>query len=285
MSFGFNLILILFIIVPGYVALRGYLDATVQLDTFNKTNKIFITVFSGSALIFTSLIIYRIDISGSLCHSVSTITSMYFCIPTSMQLNSELINLDSMPNLSATVVFGVVLLQSALGYTSAYLLGTVVHMRSDTPQSSEKDLQQPWETAIRQSEPYDPLEIITVNGDRVRGKLYRIGSPSEDADVLLFAANRQKENEEIEFLGMSYHHYQDIARVQFPELEPEPPGPEDNYLLRYWNSLLKRRNNVIQSYWEGYYDRCLSERAIETESNRAALLYNYVQNDTEEESA
>ncbi|WP_255170072.1 hypothetical protein [Natrononativus amylolyticus] len=226
---------------------------------------------------FIALLMFRIDLSGDSCYPISSILSLYFCVPSAVGINPDEVTVSSLSNFSATLLLGIVLAQSLLGYIIAYLSGTIVRVRSDTPQSSEKDLQQPWETAVRQSEPYDPLEVVTVNGDKIHGRLYRIGSPSEDADVLLFGARQETESGDPEFLGMSYHHYQDIARVQFPELEPDPPGPEDNYILRTRNYILKFHRHTKQSYWEGVYSRYLSQEEIHTITQRGAYLYYYIQ--------
>ena len=230
-----NLILLLFLLVPGYVALRGYLDSTVQLDTFTRIDKIFITIFFGAILLFLVLLANRIGLLVYIYNHVWVAYWKPVCVysPIGFGVGDE-ISTDSLSNYSSLALLSVVIGESVMGYLAGYLVGTIFRVRSKAPQSSEKDLQQPWATAIRQSEPYDKLEIVTTTGDKIVGKLYRIGSPSEDGDVLLFGANKIVDENNKEPLGMSYHSFDDISQIQFPELEPESPSPEDNYILRAW---------------------------------------------------
>jgi hypothetical protein len=75
------------------------------------------------------------------------------------------------------------------------------------------------------------VEVITKNGQEIHGRLDRIGSPSEDNDLLLFAAKRKMSEEDYKPLGETYHHYRDISQVRFPEMEPSQPDKRGNWLI------------------------------------------------------
>ncbi len=126
--------------------------------------------------------------------------------------------------------------QSCFGYTLGYVLGTVVSVRSSRPQRSEEDIQQPWGTAIRQVGFGTEVTVVTADGDRISGKIDRVGSPSERSDLLLWAAQRKRQGGNPESLGVVYIQSQDIARVRF---DVTPQGRDDvgNWIVRKWNEL------------------------------------------------
>ena len=92
-------------------------------------------------------------------------------------------------------------------------------------------LAQPWERAYAISNIGDSVTIITTQNREINGKIQQIGSPSEDNDLLLENPEEVIRDEsgnvtEVRPAGdFSYHHYRDIARVEFsPKEEFDPEG-------------------------------------------------------------
>lgn len=138
---------------------------------------------------------------------------------------------------------GVVLVQSAVGYSLGYLVGTAVHVWSGTPQRASEDTQQPWGTIVRRLTFGDELTVVTREGTRLRGRLARLGFPSESADLLLWGTVELRD-ETVEPLGMVFLHERSLARV---ELDVKPDGglTEGNWLVRGWGRLTGRVRSAV----------------------------------------
>ncbi len=224
--FAVNFLYLAFLLVPGYASLRGYLGATVQLDTVSRFDKLLLSAVGGTLTLAVSLISYR---SGF-------VESVWRLLPDVVKDTASLgsdplpVSVASSTSVSATVASVVGL--SSLGYLLGYCCGTVVHVWNGR-ERSQQDLEQPWEAAIRQSALGDEVVVVTRDGERIRGELYRIGSASEEYDLILAKARREAEDGVVP-LGMTYHHYRDVARVQFPQMRPKSAGVEANTLVRGW---------------------------------------------------
>lgn len=237
--FGLNFLLLLFLLIPGYLGLRGYLKASVQLDTTSRIDKLLLGILGGIVSGSVMLLLNRFGV-------LSYLIEYWYALWTNQQVTATIgfhsryaISTDSVNSFNALAVLGFVTGQSIIAYIAGYLYGTFVHVRSEEPQRSDKDLEQPWETALRQSALGDRVTVITKNGSEVEGELYRIGSPSEDYDLLLSAAERIIEDESNIPLGVTYHHYRDVSQVQFPQIKPFPPSEEGNLLVRNWKRLIR----------------------------------------------
>ena len=278
-----SLVYILFLLVPGYLALRGYLDATMKLDAISRIDKIIIAVVAGSITLALVLILNRYNIFAVIGNFWDTILEVvvlltgsnkliavvdfWYVISMSEGFDEQIeysaenaITLDDASEISALGFLGVMAFQSLLGYIGGYLYGTLIHVRSSRPSRSDEDLEQPWETAVRQSAIGQELTVITRNGDEIKGKLYRIGSPSEDYDLLLSASEKMVVGANPIPLGVTYHHYEDISQVRFPEIVPENPNAEGNWLMKTYSKMYSgsesRLNNVkntIRGWWGKHY--------------------------------
>lgn len=222
--FGVNFLYLVFILVPGYASLRGYLGATVQLDTVSRFDKLLLSAVGGTLTLAVSLAGYRTGLVEWTWQRLSAPPGN----AASIGSDPLPVSIASSTSVSATVASVVGL--SSLGYVLGYTCGTAVHVWNGR-ERSEQDLEQPWETVVKQSVPMDEVVVVTREGERIRGRLYRIGSPSEDYDLLLFGAERNTGDETIP-IGMSYHHYRDVARVQFPGMQQGPVDEEANTLVK-----------------------------------------------------
>lgn len=223
--FAVNFLYLAFLLVPGYISLRGYLGATVQLDTLSRFDKLLLSAVGGTLTLGVSLVGYRAGFVEWAWRRLST------PFGTAASTGSDPLSVSVASSTSVSAIVAGVVGLSSLGYLLGYCCGTVVHVWNGRKRS-QQDLEQPWETVVKQSVPMSKVVVVTREGERIRGQLYRIGSPSEDYDLLLSGAEREAGDERIP-IGMSYHHYRDVARVQFPEMQPGPIGEEANALVRF----------------------------------------------------
>lgn len=229
---GINILHLLFLLAPGYLALRGYHSASVQIDDTSRIDKLLLAVVGGLVSLAFLLVLNRFGVFQTAVHIIHTLIGN----PQPVNLGYDqgyAITPSEVENFNALAILGFIFVQSGIGYIGGYVAGTIIHVRSDQPQKSDKDLQQPWETAVRQSALGDRVVVVTRNSDKIRGRLYRIGSPSKDFDLLISAAERvTPDYEENEPLGVTYHHYRDISQVRFPKIKPKEPSPESNRIVR-----------------------------------------------------
>ena len=251
--FALNLILILFLFIPGYAVLQGWLNSTVQLDTISRLDKILITVSGGGVLLIMMLLLNRFNIfEVILCNYGG------FCDPVAVAYDTDSkISVTDIGDFSILSILSFVVIQSSLGYILSYLLGTFLRIQSDSRPTAEKDLEQPLETAIEQSTLGEKVWIITNTGDKITGKLYRIGSPSKDKDIFVSGATRKNKNEDDdsdgEKIGLTYIDYENIAQIQFPDMVPQKDGPESNFFLRWYNKAVGFLSTCYHEFWVGFY--------------------------------
>lgn len=270
--FAFNFLFLLFLLVPGYLSLRGYLSATIQLDTVSRLDKILTAVIGGIVTFAIMIILYRFGVLqfivnvwyGFWSEELTTVNIGYN--------SANTITVSNVRNTSALGLVGFITAQSILAYSISYLLGTIAHIRSSKPQKSDKDIQQPWETAFRQSALGDRVTVITIDGNEIRGKIYRIGSPSEDYDLLLSAAERVVRGGDHEPLGMTYHHHKDISQVRFPDIKPDPPGEDGNWILRQTKRIRNGPNSLKYRYNRLRYRKNRLKEKLQNAAKAGTLL-------------
>ena len=274
--FAFNFLFLLFLLVPGYLTLKGYLSATLQLDSMSRLDKILTAVIGGVGTFTIMNIIYRF---GVLQFLVDYWYEFLLREPITAEIgynSTNKITTSTINNVSALSIIGFITAQSILAYTISYLAGTVTHIRSAKPQKSDKDIQQPWETAFRQSALGDRVTVITSEGSEIKGTIYRIGSPSEDYDLLLSAAERVLQGSGTEPLGITYHHYDDISQVRFPDIKPDPSEENGNWILRRIKSARIKIGWAKHKTNELRYREDRLEEKIQAASECGTLLNNYV---------
>ena len=253
--FAVNFLLLVFLLVPGYASLRGYLGATVQLDTVTRFDKLLLSVVGGTLTLGVSLAGYRLGVVDRLWRATGSLGRID-------SLGTKPLSTTVVSETSASAVVVAVLGLSCLGYALGYGCGTLVHGRN-TRKKSQEDLEQPWETAVKQSALGDEVIVVTRDGERIHGQLYRIGSPSEDYDLLLSRAEREGEDGRIP-LGMTYHHYRDILRIQFPQMQERGVGNEANVVFRLggWAAgLPSRAKSRATRIKQGTEERLCSDEA------------------------
>lgn len=222
---GVNVLLLAVVLVPGYLVLRGYLDATVQLDTMSRLDKLLLTVLGGTLTVAALLAANRLGVFAW----VVSLSGEQAVSPG--EHLGRAVTLAEIQNVSGRTLVSFVLGQSGVGYLGGYLYGTVRQLRSRRPQRTAADAQQPWETAVRHVSYGSPVRVVTRDGARLSGRIDRVGSPSESADFLLWDARRERVGGDSEQLGVVYVSHRSVSRVQL-DLEPQGRGREGNWLVR-----------------------------------------------------
>ncbi|GAB3676819.1 hypothetical protein GCM10028856_35430 [Halopiger thermotolerans] len=127
----------------------------------------------------------------------------------------------------------------------------------DEQHKKKRDLDQPWETAIQQASRTDLVNIVTVDGKEIKGYIEQVGSPSENYDLLLsgskeISRNQLGEVEERSLEGITYHHHQDISRIEFnQESLDKNRSWYDRYYMRFLQSCLDQKRNILNSqFWK-----------------------------------
>lgn len=259
--FTLNFVFLVFLLVPGYAVLQGWLNSTVQVDSTSRLDKIFITVLGGILTLALILLLYRFGIFEAVkCALVDNcVTRTPGYNPNNSVSPSKI---DDHSALSLLLFMGI---QSLLGYSIAYIGGTVHRANMEHRGTSEKELEQPLETAIEQSTLGEKVSVVTHSGDQISGQLYRIGSPSENKDILISGAERigrDNQDGKPEKLGVTYLDHEDISQIQFPDLLPMGPGPESNFFLRQYEKCRSLKKEAHQEFWYGYYRGLLAKSSL-----------------------
>ena len=275
--FGFNVFYLLFLLVPGYAALRAYLRASVQLDSMSRLDKILSVAIGGGFSLIIMLVLNRFGVLNWVVIKWYDIWPAGYSIQTTQPIIyprfEYAITADEVNSHTALSLMGFIIIQSLVGYISGYVYGTKQYIASPEPQRMH-DLEQPWEIAVRNTKYGEKVVVITKNNEEITGKIERIGSPSEDYDLLLFAAERATASGEPEPLGMTYHHYRDISRVQFPNLKPTP-NKKGNLLAEKYELL---RDPEYRQQWAfTYYYKFLLKYKLKDGFERATKLQEYLQ--------
>jgi len=275
---GMNLIYLAFLLVPGFMALQGYLRGSVQLDSMSRLDKILSAVLGGSVSLGLMLILNRFGAlyyivlkwynlaPGGPHHDLSGILgfSQDYAVMT-----------GSFSETTALSLLGFIFGQSIFAWLTGYLYGTFIYWKEDGDGRLRYELEQPWETAVANGSYGEPVEVITKNGQEIHGRLDRIGSPSEDNDLLLFAATRKVSGKDDEPLGETYHHYRDISQVRFPEMEPSQPDKRGNRLVGLiagFSSNIRRLRNVPSEIRYRYYYHLYSYRLPAKDDNLGRIF-------------
>lgn len=235
---GINLTIIFFLLIPGLVALKAFLRTFVKLDNLSRLDKLVLGVILGGLTLGASLFLLNIN-----CWT-SQISALASGLPEYTQWgdsevwcqSGDVVTISTLQSTPLFVLLSLVMVESVSAAVVFGLLGYIFNRLSDGPPRKPKFIEQPWEyvsgETIREEE---SATVITHNGEEIEGVIYRIGSPSEDYDLLLSEPKQIYRNNEGDVtnkrpLGSySYHHYRDISQVQFRHLGsyPEEEPPED----------------------------------------------------------
>jgi len=217
------LYLLIFILIPGYVCLRGYLRGNLVLDDQDRTDKFIVILIGGFTSLCITVILYRVNIqwwSEFIYTSITTLsvatdlTQIPFNGPVMVNTNGER---------SILKIAGILTVESGIGGVIGFIYGRLKLPPEDRIEASRsrRELRQPWEEVFNYATLDTEATVITTNGEEIQGKIEQIGSPSEDYDILLADPHKvirgpgDRVISERKIGLHSYHHYRDISRVAF----------------------------------------------------------------------
>lgn len=225
--FLFNILYLLYLFVPGWVFLQTYLKGQVQLDSHGRLDKIVIIGGGGFVSLVVLVFLYRIGLDRGV---LELITSQHLFWP---RFHRGEVSLETVGSLSVLQTATVLTVEGLIGGVLGYAFGRAKRRWIIDADRSPRQLIQPWDRVFTESQVGDEVRIITTQDREIRGVIEQLGSPSENFDVLLsdpVELWRTRDGEilkERDLGKTSYHHYQDISRIEFEkDLIPEhQPGP------------------------------------------------------------
>jgi len=227
---GLNFLYLLFLLIPGYVALKAYLRAKVALDDMTRLDKIIGLALGG----FTSLIVlilgYRLSLGQGGYRLLTTGSGSL------IQWRSNGVSISSVATLSVLQMSVFILSQSVVAALLGYWYGKTTRVL-DSVEQSRHDLRQPWEMAFYGIQRGDELTVVTSQDREIKGAVLQAGSPSMNYDLLLsdpeeiYRDERGKIVHQRDLGQYSYHHYQDVSRIDInKDLLPEETPPTGTVL-------------------------------------------------------
>lgn len=233
---SFNVVTVLFVLVPGLIGMKAFFHAYVRLDNLSRFDKLAVIITIGSfALVVPPLVL---NWNCWTNHAVGFLSSPH--VPNSNSLTApdswcseNVITFGNMMTSQQLARVPLVVLITFLGVHTVfvgsvmYATGWILNKRGEGPPRETKDIEQPWEYASKKTaRESDRATVITTENEEIRGTVHRIGSPSEDYDILLQDSEKvirdgQTDSEvDTRSLGAyTYHHYRDISRIRFPDLD------------------------------------------------------------------
>lgn len=231
-----NVVTLLFLLLPGLFGMKAFLRSYIRLDNLSRFDKLaVIMTIGGFALLIPPFILnwncwtrYIEDIlvyPHTLGFSSQTGSNMW--------CSSEVISFEDVVTAQRLSDIPLLIVILFLGFHTAvvtsisYIFGWFANKWSDGPPREPKYVEQPWEYASKKTvREHDQATVITTQGEEIRGTIYRIGSPSEDYDILLKDPEKvlrsTRSDSEVDTRDLdayTYHHYRDISRIRFPNLD------------------------------------------------------------------
>jgi len=213
--------LLIFILVPGYVSLRGYLAGNLVLDDLSRTDKLIVIIIGGFASLCLVVFLHRANVPGWIYWAYDGVVQGQLN-PHAVYFNAP-VKFDSYNDISILDTAAILLAESAFAGIIGFGVGRMKMHPEDRENShqSRRELRQPWEEAFEYAALDTEVTVITTNGDEINGTIEQLGSPSKDYDILLADPHIiLRESDGMEYkrhkIGKhSYHHYRDISRIEF----------------------------------------------------------------------
>lgn len=240
---------LVFLLIPGFVTLRAFHFSHISLDTYSRLNKLAVVVIGGFLSLIAVTVLYRIDVpeltyvllyDTMSCGRSAVVLSVEAgkplqwpsCSPQtfSHSMNNPVTS-ESIKSLSLLESSLILIVQSSIGILMGFWYGQFKREIDGEDTQTREKLAQPWERAYAISDVGDEATVITTQNREIRGTIKQIGSPSKDNDLLLENPEEVVRGEYGTLIHSrpageySYHHYRDIARIEFnPENEDDPDG-------------------------------------------------------------
>ena len=275
--------LLIFILIPGYVCLRGYLRGNLVLDDQDRTDKFIVILIGGFTSLCITVILYRINIDWWIEFIRTSITTLSIASDLTQTPFNDPVMVNANEDRSILNIAGILIVESGIGGILGFIYGRLKLPPEDRIKASRsrRELRQPWEEVFNYATLDSEATVITENGEEINGKIEQIGSPSEDYDILLADPHKiiREPGDEVvseRKIGLhSYHHYRDISRVEFAS---GFDYPQENHsflktvqkrLSGEFSWLVKKSRAVIP---ELSRPDCLTRDTKDSEENQATSL-------------
>jgi hypothetical protein len=231
-----NVVTLLFLLIPGLFGMKAFLQAYIKLDDLTRFDKLAVIMTIGSfALAVPSLVLnwdcWTTHVDASLTNPLTLaydarIESNTWC-PDGVMTFGDVMTTEQLSRLPLVVVIFLLGVHTAVVSSISYVFGWALNKLSDGPPREPKYIEQPGEYASKKTaRESDGATVITTENEEIRGTIHRIGSPSEDYDILLKDpvkvirdGNTDAEVDTRDLGAYTHHHYRDISRVRFPNLD------------------------------------------------------------------
>jgi len=238
-SLGRQLVFFLFLLVPGYLAVRAYYWANVALENDARVNRLVLMAIGG----FVSLAV--VALWRQLIPTVR-VAPLAFLTPEWLVVDGVL-SVQTISRLSVLESVNLIVSQAVVALIVGYSWGTLKYVTYDQRQPNHADLERPWEQVVDRAAKGDPIEIVTTDGQRIVGRVEALGSPTRDYDVLVADARpvgghaNHQHDEVDEFV---YFYRDDISRLV---LQTGDTSPGSTPLQEKHQSVTERFSNHLPS--------------------------------------
>lgn len=219
-SFGRQLFFFLFLLVPGYFAVRAYYWANVALESNDRVNRLVLMAIGGFASL-ALVALWRRLVPTVQVYCLAFLSPEWLVVdgPLSVQTISELTILESL---------NLIVSQTVIAVFAAYLLGTLRHVIYDRRQRDHVDLERPWEQVVDKAGKGDAIEAITTDGKRIVGEVEALGSATRDYDVLLANVRQDSRDSTVQRSresDLAYFYHDDLSRLLLRQVDTSTDTP------------------------------------------------------------
>jgi len=226
-----NVVTLFFLLVPGIVGMKLFLRAYVKLDDFSRIDKLVVSVILGGLALAVPLFLLNwqcwTEQVASFLLDPHSPNYADWSNPAAWCSTSDVMTVGRLAQIPVVIIILLVSVQSTFVGGISYFVGKVLNWWEDGPPREPKYVERPWEYASKKTaRESDRATVITTDGKEIRGTVHRIGPPSEDYDILLKDPEKVIRDDwtdaevDTRTLGAyTYHHYRDISRIRFPDLD------------------------------------------------------------------
>ncbi|MFA9417991.1 hypothetical protein [Natrinema sp. HArc-T2] len=240
-TLGISLGALFFLLIPGLAGLKTFLRTYVQLDDLSRVDKLALSGVLGGGTLGLVLLFLNWDCWSTrlpeLLGGIQTGTVTQWSNDEYWCDGEAVVTLTTIESLPIVAIIGMIGVQSIIASVGGGLAGWYLNHIEDGPSRESKYIEQPWEFVSKNTfREEESATVITVEGEEIKGTVHRLGTPSEDYDILLASPTKilRDRNDNVikrrDLGDYSYHHYQDISQVQMNRLERDfdAKGPQDD---------------------------------------------------------
>lgn len=231
-----NIVTLLFLLIPGLFGMKAFLQAYIKLDDLSRFDKLAVIMTIGSfALAIPPLALNWDCWSTHAGRAFSRIRSLNLSVQSvpdtwcsgGVLTFGDVMTTEQLSQIPLFVIILFLAIHTAFVSSISYTTGWIINKVGNGPLRESKYIEQPWEYASKKTaRESDSATVITTENEEIRGTIHRIGSPSQDYDILLKDPEKVIRDEQTDTevdtrdLGaFTYHHYRDISRIRFPNLD------------------------------------------------------------------